>query len=136
MLTIQLTRQTRNGLAVRGKIDFPFEVLDKASRSYVEQQMTFDTLENADFLIPAGTYPLRLTWSPRFRKEMPLIDEVPEREGIRIHMGTRPEHSTGCVLVSAEALDYIKTLFNQRKKWYSENELRIQIVDRLETGRS
>ena len=136
MITVLLVRQTRKGNAVRGKIDFPFEVLDKASRSYVEQQMTFDTLENADFLIPAGTYPLRLTWSPRFRKEMPLIDEVPEREGIRIHMGTRPEHSAGCVLVSAEALDYIKTLFNQRKKWYSENELRIQIVDRLETGRS
>ena len=136
MITVLLVRQTRKGLVVRGKIDFPFEVLDKATRSYVEQQMTFDTLENADFLIPAGTYPLRLTWSPRFRKEMPLIDEVPEREGIRIHMGTRPEHSAGCVLVSAEALDYIKTLFNQRKKWYSENELRIQIVDRLETGRS
>ena len=127
MITVLLVRQTRKGLVVRGKIDFPFEVLDKATRSYVEQQMTFDTLENADFLIPAGTYPLRLTWSPRFRKEMPLIDEVPEREGIRIHMGTRPEHSQGCVLVSYLALENLKVLFNQRKKWYSEDELRINI---------
>jgi hypothetical protein len=94
----------------------------------------FDTLENADFLIPAGTYPLRLTWSPRFKKDMPLIDEVPDREGIRIHMGTKPEHSTGCVLVSYLALEYIKTLFNQRRKWYGESELTINIIDGLEEG--
>ena len=89
----------------------------------------YTTLENADFIIPAGTYPLRLTWSPRFRKDMPLIDEVPEREGIRIHMGTKPEHSTGCVLVSAEALDNLKVLFNQRRKWYGEEELTLRIED-------
>ena len=130
MITITLTRRTTRGKAVFGTLTFPLETND----AVLEENVT--TIENADYLIPAGTYPLRLTWSPRFRKNMPLIDEVPEREGIRIHMGTRPEHSTGCVLVSAEALDYIKTLFNQRKKWYSENELRIQIVDRLETGRS
>ena len=60
---------------------------------------------------------------------MPLIDEVPEREGIRIHMGTKPEHSQGCVLVSYLALENLKVLFNQRKKWYEEDELQICIVD-------
>ena len=121
MITITLTRRTINGKAVFGTLTFPLETHD----AVLEENVT--TIENADYLIPAGTYPLRLTWSPRFRKNMPLIDEVPDREGIRIHMGTRPEHSQGCVLVSYLALENLKVLFNQRKKWYSEDELRINI---------
>ena len=129
MLTIDLIRQTRKGNAVFGTLTFPLEM----QNGTLEEKIT--TLENADFLIPAGTYPLRLTWSPRFKKPMPLIDEVPDREGIRIHMGTKPEHSQGCVLVSAIALENIKVLFNQRKKWYDENELRITIQG-LENSRN
>ena len=121
MLTINLIRQNRKGKAVFGTLTFPLEM----QNGTLEEKVT--TLENADFLIPAGTYPLRLTWSPRFKKPMPLIDEVPDREGIRIHMGTKPEHSQGCVLVSALDLENIKVLFNQRKKWYEESELRIRI---------
>ena len=59
------------------------------------------TLENADYIIPDGTYPVSVTYSPRFQKNLPLIDKVPKRSGIRIHTGTRPEHSQGCVLVNA-----------------------------------
>lgn len=92
-----------------------------------DHTLVMPTLENADYLIPAGTYPLRLTWSPRFKKMLPLIDEVPDREGIRIHLGTKPEHSTGCVLVQQAALDDLQILFNQRLKWYEESELRIRI---------
>ena len=125
MITATLTRQTRKGKAVNGVLTFPFE--EKIDGDWRETTKTFPTLENADHLIPAGTYPLRLTWSPRFKKPMPLIDEVPDREGIRIHIGTKPEHSTGCVLVSAMDLENIKVLFNQRKKWYDESELRITI---------
>ena len=117
MITLTLQRTTRQGKAVRGTITIP---LEQESRRY-------PTLENADFLIPAGTYPLRLTWSPRFKKLLPEICDVPDREGIRIHLGTRPEHSTGCVLVSQAALDDLQVLFNQRIKWYEENELRIRI---------
>ena len=121
MITVTLTRQRTKGKAVFGTMTFPLEM----QNGTLEEKVT--TLENADYLIPAGTYPLRLTYSPRFKKPMPLIDEVPDREGIRIHMGTKPEHSQGCVLVSAIALENIKVLFNQRKKWYEESELRIRI---------
>ena len=128
MITVTLTRQRTKGKAVFGTLTFPLEM----QSGTLEEKVT--TLENADYLIPAGTYPLRLTWSPRFKKPMPLIDEVPDREGIRIHMGTKPEHSQGCILVSALALENIKVLFNQRKKWYDESELRITI-EGLETNR-
>ena len=117
MQTVNIQRTTRQGKAVRGTITIP---LEQGSRHY-------PTLENADYMIPTGTYPLRLTWSPRFKKMLPLIDEVPDREGIRIHLGTKPEHSTGCVLVEQAAIDDLQVLFNQRLKWYDENELRIRI---------
>ena len=59
------------------------------------------TLENADYIIPVGIYPVLVTFSPRFKRMLPLIGNVPGRSGIRIHRGTKPEHSKGCVLVSA-----------------------------------
>jgi hypothetical protein len=30
------------------------------------------------------------------------VQNVPNRSGIRIHRGTKPEHSTGCILVVAD----------------------------------
>ena len=59
------------------------------------------TLENADYIIPVGTYPVSGTFSPRFKRMLPLIGNVPGRSGIRIHRGTKAEHSKGCILVSA-----------------------------------
>ena len=94
-----------------------------------------ETLENADYLIPAGTYPLNMTLVAAVQKQMPEICSVPDREGIRIHLGSKPEHSTGCVLVNILGLEAVKTLFNQRLKWYDEKELRIRI-DGLEKGDS
>ena len=59
------------------------------------------TLENDDYIIPCGTYPVRVTWSPKFKRMLPLLLNVPGRSGIRVHRGTKPEHSRGCILVSA-----------------------------------
>ena len=59
------------------------------------------TLENADYIIPVGTYPVLVTFSPRFKRMLPLVEQVSGRSGIRFHRGTKPEHSKGCILVSA-----------------------------------
>jgi len=48
--------------------------------------------------IPTGTYNMAWTYSPRFKKMMPLIDDVPGFTGIRIHAGNTPEDSSGCIL--------------------------------------
>ena len=124
MTTIILQRTIRKGKAVIGQIGIPLE-----QRDYTVQTCTVQTLENADYLIPAGIYPLKRTWSPKFKKPLPLIDEVPDREGIRIHLGTKPEHSTGCVLTNNEGMDLINVLFNQQKKWYDEEEMLIDVRD-------
>ena len=49
--------------------------------------------------IPYGTYRLKATWSPKFKKEMVLICDVPHFEGIRIHWGATIKQSEGCLLV-------------------------------------
>ena len=87
MAVIQMRRISRNGKAVRGSMRV--------------NGRDIATLENADYIIPVGTYPVLVTFSPRFKRMLPLIGNVPGRSGIRFHRGTRPEHSKGCVLVNA-----------------------------------
>ena len=87
--TIQLRRTSRKDKAVRGSLQV----------EGTEQEIA--TLENADYIIPDGRYKVLISYSPRFRKDMPLIANVPGRSGIRIHGGTKPEHSKGCVLIAS-----------------------------------
>ena len=87
------------------------------------------TLENADYIIPAGTYPLEITWSPRFKKDLPLIEDVPDRDGIRIHKGSIPEHSRGCVLTDLLGMAVITTLFNRITNIYDNEKVSICITD-------
>ena len=65
--------------------------------------------------IPTGTYPVVLTYSPRFKCTLPLIQDVPHFEGIRIHTGNSATDTSGCILVgrrhhSGRLTDSRKTL--------------------------
>ena len=87
MTIIRLTRTSREGKSVRG-------VMRVDGREIA-------TIENDDYIIPAETYPIAVTWSPKFKRMLPIVLNVPGRSGIRFHRGTKPEHSRGCILVSA-----------------------------------
>jgi len=101
-MQINLLRTKREGKAVHGTM--------RVGKRDIE------TLENADYIIPDGTYMVSVTNSPRFKKMMPLIDNVPGRSGIRIHTGTIPEHSKGCVLVSARDKEKIIEYLTKNKQ--------------------
>lgn len=51
-----------------------------------------------DTAIPTGRYELDLTYSPAFKRELPIIKNVPCYEGVRIHAGNSTEDTKGCVL--------------------------------------
>lgn len=48
--------------------------------------------------IDYGTYKIDLTMSPKFKRLLPLLLDVPFFEGIRIHRGNTAEDSSGCLL--------------------------------------
>lgn len=48
--------------------------------------------------IPTGTYTVRFTRSPRFKREMLQIMDVPGYEGVRIHAGNTSRDTEGCLL--------------------------------------
>ena len=59
------------------------------------------SLENAEKLIPCGTYNIENSISPKFERELPLIynKDVPSSRGVRIHRGNSWRDSSACVLV-------------------------------------
>lgn len=58
--------------------------------------------------IPAGSYAVLLTESPRFKRVLPYLANVPNFEGIRIHPGNKAEDTDGCILVGdAPAPDWL-----------------------------
>lgn len=46
-----------------------------------------------------GTYSVSITMSNRFKKFLPLLADVPQFSGIRIHAGNVKEDTEGCILL-------------------------------------
>lgn len=53
----------------------------------------------AQTAIPTGKYNVILTFSPRFKRVLPLLLSVKGYEGIRIHAGNTNKDTEGCLLV-------------------------------------
>ncbi len=86
---------------------------------YINNQYFCDTLEDTDrgltqsmteqqigskkvygeTAIPTGTYRIIISYSNKFKKQMPLLLNVPGFAGIRIHSGNTEKDSLGCILV-------------------------------------
>lgn len=49
--------------------------------------------------IPSGIYKVDITFSQKFKKYLPILENVKGFEGIRIHSGNDSDDTEGCLLV-------------------------------------
>ena len=111
-MLIRLIRNQPQGSAITGRL-------------VINGRWFCNTLERVGYEIPALCYHVIVTQSPKFKRLLPLVTGVPRlpiggtpsnsqspiayRSGIRFHRGTKPEHSTGCILVVADNITTIPT---------------------------
>lgn len=64
--------------------------------------------------IPYGRYPVQVTWSNHFKRQLTGVFNVPDFEGIRIHNGRSEQSSAGCIIVSYKDHKENHTLENDK----------------------
>ena len=99
------------------------EFTDKSTigKLYVNGTYSCETLEDKDrqietggtkipgqTCIPRGTYEIIIDFSNRFQVRMPLLLNVPQFTGVRIHPGNVSTDTEGCVLVGkTRGVDFV-----------------------------
>ena len=79
--------------------------------------------------IPRGIYEVVITYSPRFKRTMPLVKNVKGFDGIRIHAGNTPADTDGCLIPGVN--DIVGRVSNSR---YWTNLLEAKIRESLNRG--
>ena len=126
MAYYKLIRQPADGKAVRGILYRTEHRYSGSAGEYKEYLHPIcETLENVDYIIPALTYKVSATQSPKFKRLLPILEQVPNRSGIRIHVGSKPEHSSGCILVSKENENILTSMFLKEQRQHEECRLEI-----------
>ncbi|MFD2163672.1 DUF5675 family protein [Paradesertivirga mongoliensis] len=75
--------------------------------------------------IPAGKYEVIVNFSNRFKKQLPLLLQVPGFEGVRIHPGNTAADTEGCILLGS----------SQGKNWIGESRLAFEaFMQKLKTA--
>ena len=72
---------------------------DRGLTQDMDENTIFDIKVYGKTAIPTGLYTLSYTYSPKFKKYLLLVNNVPGFSGIRIHAGNTADDSLGCILV-------------------------------------
>ena len=96
----------------------------------------FDNKESkvyGETCIPFGEYEVKVTYSPKFKRELPILLDVPNFEGIRIHRGNYIKDTLGCILVGDinkdnNLINSTKTENNLVSILKKEKEITLEII--------
>jgi len=99
-MEITLHREPSNAQSTLGRLD-----VDGIFECFTCEDVVRSVKIKGETAIPAGCYQVIVTMSNRFKRELPLLLNVPEFEGVRIHTGNTAADTEGCILVGQEIDD-------------------------------
>lgn len=139
-MRITLTRIDRDNDATIGQLEIDGEFVCYTCEDVVRPDGIKIPGKTA---IPAGTYPVQITWSPKFQQDMPLLVGVPNFSGVRIHPGNTNLDTDGCILPGMErsgdtvlrSKQAYLTIFREIKEALDAHEdVVIEIINQFETA--
>ena len=75
------------------------EDTDRGLKDEMTEEEILKKKVKGETAIPTGIYPVTITYSPKYKKNMPLISNVKGYSGIRIHSGNTSKDTEGCLIV-------------------------------------
>ena len=109
------------------------EDVDRGLDSSMTESEILEKKVKGQTAIPTGHYVINITYSPKYKRMMPLLLDVKGFSGIRIHSGNSSKDTEGCLLVGKnkkvgmvlESRDTYKRLF---KMMQDQKEITIDIT--------
>jgi len=93
-MIIAIKRLYKSGNSTIGEM-----TVDGKWECYTLEDKERDVKIKSETAIPKGTYKVIINQSNRFKKLLPLLLNVPNFEGVRIHPGNTNHDTEGCILV-------------------------------------
>lgn len=102
-MKIEVKRLHRTSNSTIGEL-----TIDGKFECYTLEDIERDVKIKGETAIAKGTYKVIINQSNRFKRLLPLLINVPNFEGVRIHAGNSNHDTEGCILVGQNrSLDYI-----------------------------
>jgi hypothetical protein len=106
-ITLKVTRQTRTKNTTIGELTidgqhfcWTLEDFDRDLNQDGDLNDTGETKVYGETCIPKGTYAIKLTMSPHFKRITPELQNVPGFQSIRMHGGNTKVDTLGCLLIA------------------------------------
>ncbi len=128
---LQLVRESFTDKATKGKLfvngEFECYTLEDKDRSLEDggEKVYGETA------IPRGIYTVQLTYSNRFKTILPLLLDVPQFTGIRIHKGNYSKDTDGCILVGKRNIEDNDNWIGDSKSALTALMAKLEVADEI-----